>query len=285
MNDIILSFDVGIIHLAYCLFTKENNNWKILEWGNIDLTNRDETKCFCGLKASFTHNNNYFCKVHSKKCEILQEFDELFIEEKSRKCTHIIKDNCCNKKSSLSYLDNCYCTVHAKNIYKKLQTLYKIKSFKNKNIKELDFDLTLAKLFEILDSKKELLKANIVLIENQPSFKNPRMKTISTILYSFYFIRGISDKEITKSNIIKVKFMSPSNKLKVITEGETKKLIILKQTNDAKAYKMTKDLGIKYCKELINHLPEWLKVLEGHKKKDDLCDAFLMCVFYHITYI
>ena len=40
MNDIILSFDVGIVHLAYCLFTKENGNWKILEWGNIDLTNR-----------------------------------------------------------------------------------------------------------------------------------------------------------------------------------------------------------------------------------------------------
>ena len=43
---IILSFDVGIIHLAYCLFTKdETGKWKILEWNNIDLTDRDEIKC------------------------------------------------------------------------------------------------------------------------------------------------------------------------------------------------------------------------------------------------
>ena len=281
MNDIILSFDVGIIHLAYCLFTKENNNWKILEWGNIDLTNRNDTKCHCGLKASYTHNDNFYCKVHSKKCELLKTFDQLYTEEKIQKCTHLVKENCCNKKSSFKYDNNFYCTTHAKGHYKKLQTLYKVKPYKNKSIKELDFDLTLAKLFEVLESKKELLKANIVLIENQPSFKNPRMKTISTILYAFYYMRGIADKEVTKSDIIKVKFMSPSNKLKVVTEGESKKLITLKASNEAKAYKMTKELGIKYCKELINHLPEWLKVLDGHKKKDDLCDAFLQGAYYY----
>ena len=281
MNDIILSFDVGIVHLAYCLFTKENNNWKIIEWGNIDLTERDYTKCHCGLKASFTHDNKYYCKVHSKKCEVLKSFEELFIDEKLQKCNYLIKENCCNKKSTFKYNNDNYCSTHAKSCYKKMQTLYKIKPFKNKNIKELDFDLTLAKLFQVLDSKKELLKANIVLIENQPSFKNPRMKTISTILYGFYIMRGIIDKEITNSNITKVKFMSPSNKLKVVTEGENKKLITLKADNESKAYKMTKELGIKYCKELINHLPEWLTFLNQNKKKDDLCDAFLQGAYYY----
>lgn len=281
MNDIILSFDVGIVHLAYCLFTKENNNWKIIEWGNIDLTERDYTKCQCGLKASFTYDNKYYCKVHSKKCELLKPFDELFIDEKLQKCNYLIKENCCNKKSTFKYNNDIYCSTHAKACYKKMQTTYKVKPFKNKSIKELDFDSTLAKLFQVLDSKKELLKANIVLIENQPSFKNPRMKTISTVLYSFYIMRGIIDKEITNSSITKVKFMSPSNKLKVVTEGETKKLITLKADNESKAYKMTKELGIKYCKELINHLPEWLTFLNQNKKKDDLCDAFLQGAYYY----
>ncbi len=280
MSDIILSFDVGIIHLAYCLFTKENNNWKILEWGNIDLTNRDDTKCDCELKASFTHNGKYYCKVHSKKCEILKPYDDLFSEDKMHTCTHLVKNNCCGKKSCFSYDNNYYCTTHSKSYYKTLQTAYKIKPYKNKSIKELDFDLTLRKLIEILDSKIELLKANTVLIENQPSFKNPRMKTISTFLYSFYMMRGIIDKEKTKSSITKVKFMSPSNKLKVVTEGESKKLVALKATDEAKAYKLTKELGIKYCKELISHLPIWLKVLDSHKKKDDLCDAFLQGAYY-----
>lgn len=281
MSEIILSFDVGIVHLAYCLFTKENNNWKIIEWGNIDLTERDYTKCYCGLKASFIHDNKYYCKVHSKKCELIKPFEELFINEKLQKCNYLIKENCCNKKSTFKYDNNNYCSTHAKLFYKKMQTLYKLKLFKNKSIKELDFDSTLAKLFQVLDSKKELLKANIVLIENQPSFKNPRMKTISTILYGFYIMRGIIDKEITNSSIIKVKFMSPSNKLKVVTEGETKKLVSLKANNESKAYKMTKELGIKYCYELINHLPEWLTFLNQNKKKDDLCDAFLQGAYYY----
>ena len=281
MNDIILSFDVGIVHLAYCLFTKENNNWKIIEWGNIDLTDRDYTKCYCGLKASFTHDNKYYCKVHSKKCELLKPFEELFIDEKLQKCNYLIKENCCNKKSTFKYNNDIYCSTHAKACYKKMQTTFKVKPFKNKSIKELDFDSTLATLFKVLDSKKELLKANIVLIENQPSFKNPRMKTISTVLYSFYIMRGIIDKEITNSSITKVKFMSPSNKLKVVTEGETKKLITLKADNESKAYKMTKELGIKYCKELISHLPEWLTFLNQNKKKDDLCDAFLQGAYYY----
>ena len=78
MDQIILSFDVGIIHLAYCLFTKKDNKWFIIKWENIDLTDREETKCHCGLKASFIQNNNYYCKVHSKKCDPIKQFDEIF---------------------------------------------------------------------------------------------------------------------------------------------------------------------------------------------------------------
>ena len=51
-----------------------------------------------------------------------------------------------------------------------------------------------------------------VLIENQPTLKNPTMKTISTLLYSYFVMRGITDKQGTISN---VRFICPSNKLKV----------------------------------------------------------------------
>ena len=48
---VILSFDVGVIHLSYCLLTKKEFiksdgtkkiDWCIIDWNNIDLTNRDE---------------------------------------------------------------------------------------------------------------------------------------------------------------------------------------------------------------------------------------------------
>jgi hypothetical protein len=281
-NPVILSFDVGIIHLAYCLFTKKNNNWFILEWNNIDLTDRNQTKCHCGLKASFTYNSNYYCKVHSKKCEPIKLFNDLFIENKltNNKCQCLVKENICGKKCSFNDENKIfYCTTHAKSKYKNLSNQYKVKPYKNSSIAELDFDKTQIKLFEILDSKKELLNADIVLIENQPSFKNPRMKSISIALYSYFLLRGILDKNITKSNINKVKFMSPSNKIKVVNDEETKTLTLLKD-NETKLYKLTKELGIKYCKMMINHLPEWLEFLEKQKKKDDLADAFLQGAYY-----
>jgi len=104
------------------------------------------------------------------------------------------------------------------------------------------------------------------------------MKSISISLYDYYLIRGIIDKEITKSNIKKVKFMSPSNKIKLAEDGELNKIVLAK--NESVAYKLTKDLSIKYTKELIKHLPNWLDFLNQQKKKDDLCDAFLQGAYY-----
>ena len=59
--DKILSFDVGIINLAYCFLTKkeyiENGvkilKWDIMDWAIIDLADREEHKCTnCKKKAS-----------------------------------------------------------------------------------------------------------------------------------------------------------------------------------------------------------------------------------------
>ena len=86
-------------------------------------------------------------------------------------------------------------------------------------------------------------------------------------------------KERTKSNITRVKFMSPSNKLKLADEGDTKKLVKLKG-NDAKTYKLTKSLGIKYCQEMIKPFENWKIVFNQHKKKDDLADSFLQGMYY-----
>ena len=89
-----------------------------------------------------------------------------------------------------------------------------------------------------LEARKNLLTANAVVIENQPSFKNPRMKSIATTLYDYYLIRGIIDKDRTKSSIKQVKFMSPSNKLKEFNT-ET-----LDEADNTKKYKITKKLYI-----------------------------------------
>ena len=278
---IILSFDVGIINLAYCLFTKENNKLKILDWNIINLTNRETTKCYCSLKASFCQGSEYFCKVHAKKCEHVKPFEELFKSNTENKCTCLVKDVYCGRKSVYNMGEQYYCTTHAKSKYKSLETSHKVKPFKNKAVSSMDFDDTRLKLFQKLEEKKELLKANIILIENQPSMKNPTMKSIATGLYDFYMIRGLLDK-VSGSDIKVVKFMSPSNKLKLVDDGQTKQVVIYKaESNDSKAYKLTKELSVKYSKELITGMTEWVKFLNEQKKKDDLADALLQGLYYY----
>ena len=292
---IILSFDVGVIHLSYCLLTKKRVNgkldWHIIDWANIDLTNRDEMKCACGKKASLSNISDdiekYYCKVHAKKVNTdIKTFEEYFktIPNAESKCNHIVKENNCNKKA-LYYngIDTMLCNVHAKALYKTIGNASKMKSFKFKNSKLLNFDDVKYSLMMVLESKPNLLQADYVVIENQPSFKNPRMKSIASTLYDYYLIRGIIDKEITKSNITQVKFMSPSNKLKLAGEGDCKELVKVKSEDDGKAYKLTKSLGIKYCSEMVKHLPEWLKHFNSHKKKDDLADSFLQGAYFYIN--
>ena len=62
--------------------------------------------------------------------------------------------------------------------------------------------------------------------------------------------------------------MSPSNKIKLVDDGQTKQIVIYKaESKEAKAYKLTKDLSVKYAKELIINIPEWSIFLNNQKKK------------------
>ncbi len=316
---VILSFDVGVIHLSYCLLTKKEFvkpdgtkklDWHIIDWNNIDLTNRDEQKCHCGAKAKLSNTVNgetkYYCKTHGKKVDTnIVPFEECFkevacagsktkgkkqSETETKLCGHQINSKSeskqCGKNASFYRIDKeentCYyCKTHATQIHTSETKSSQLKNFKIKSSTTLNFDDVKYGLMMELEKRSNLLGADYVVIENQPSFKNPRMKSIASTLYDYYLIRGIIDKSITKSNISQVKFMSPSNKLKIADEGDTKQLIKAKSTDDTKAYKLTKSLGIKYCLDLTTHLPDWQKHFNSFKKKDDLADSFLQGAYFY----
>ena len=304
----ILSFDVGIIHLAYCFFTKKEYKekdlsgneksvykWDIIDWSLIDLTDRDELKCLvCNKIATLQQTNDsilkYYCKVHAKQVNSKPlPYEEIYDKLEKKKiggCCFILgASNCCDKNCTIKDKNNnTFCGAHAKKMYQTLTNDIKMKPLKKTNVSSMDFDDTRLKLINILENKKHLLNADVVVIENQPSFKNPRMKSISALLYDYYIIRGVIDKERTNSNIKRVKFMSPSNKIKLASNGETQQIVKLKSSekasDESKAYKLTKSLAVKYTQDLLKHLPEWLKHFNSYKKKDDLADAFLQGAYY-----
>jgi hypothetical protein len=283
----LLSWDVGILNLSYCLieYDKDNKIWNIIEWDIINLTNRDKMKCYhCGAKPSLFQqiidkDMIYSCKRHIKNInQICDNFKNIFNENTENICCFEGK-NKCMKQSKYSYKDKYYCNTHAKSEYKKQSNSYQLKVFTRKAVRDINLDVLRLKLIRTLDEKKVLLTANKVLIENQPTLKNPRMKSISSTIYDYYLIRGIVDKDITKSNIDLVKYMCPSNKLKLADDGDSQKLIKLKG-DEAKSYKLTKALGIKYCAEMIKNDEKWLDHFTSFKKKDDMADSFLQGIYY-----
>lgn len=291
----ILSWDVGIINLAYCLLNVNGEDWKIEDWGIINLTNRDSLKCVtCGKNASCcteiegkSVEEQYYCKKHIPKDLEVPDFENLFEEYNGEiKCQwgeSNEKLKCCLKNTKYKYKSDsqsiCVCKAHAKSLYKKINDNYKIKSLKKKSVGSMDIDKLKMELIKNLEKRNDFLKVDSILIENQPSMKNPKMKAISSTIYDYFLIRGLFDKERLNSTIDSVKFMSPSNKLKLADDNDTKKLVKVKG-NDAKSYKLTKSLGIKYCKELISKYDNWVGIFEGHKKKDDLADCFLQGLYY-----
>jgi len=281
----ILSWDVGIKNLAFCLINSINEEWSIDDWGIINLIEEKNNKCFqCKRKPFFyiPSTGKKICKIHSRKYEFIPiEFNQYFNSIDKSKCQHKIKDHFCNKNAKFNK-EFSICKIHAKQYYNNYIKNNKLTKIKKKNASEQSIDILRIKLIQELEKRKNLLTANLVLIENQPTLKNPKMKAISSTIYDYFLIRGIFDKLITKSNIDIVRYISPSNKLKIADNTDTIKLIKLKG-QEAKTYKLTKSLGIKYCKKLLENHNNWIDFLNSYKKKDDLADAFLQGMYYHFN--
>ena len=134
-----------------------------------------------------------------------------------------------------------------------------------------------------------------ILIENQPSLKNPKMKTIQVLVYSYFMIRtkidvvdivdtdnidykiddsidNDTDNMITTPNI---QFVSALGKLKYCKDEEIEKMF-----NHLKSkYTIRKKKGIEYCKLYMGDkdIPN-NNFFESNKKKDDFADSYLQAV-------
>ncbi len=219
----ILSFDIGIKNLAFCLLDDQG---LIEDWGILNIS----------IDPVCNHCN----KQNGKQCD---------------------------KTAKYRIDDNFYlCSSH------KLLKIYKEK--KKKNVpKKKNPMLDLGKnMVNILDKKDNFLNVDWVLIENQPALKNPTMKSIQMILYSYFLINGVSNQDSLIENI---EMINARNKLKAY-----KGPVIECDIKDK--YKKTKFLGIEYCKCMINENnidDKFIELFNTSKKQDDLADAYLQGMY------
>jgi hypothetical protein len=287
----LLSIDVGIKNLAFCLLEVENNSkniMKIIQWDIINLSQEDEVKLCCetgkngagagtcNKPAKFTKNGKWFCVKHSKKQEYFIPNSELkpaFINKQKVQSLYEIADKykikytSPIKKAELISLINEY-------IY---NTCFEI--VEKTNASKVDL-VTIGRNIQYKFDK--ILEAHLssidrVIIENQISPIANRMKTIQGMVSQFFIMRN---------NNIQIDFVSASNKLKM--DSKTQPNPETKVKDDAKGkdkttYSERKKNSIKQTIELITNqekYQEWTTFFKNHKKNDDLADSLLQALWY-----
>jgi len=290
----IISIDVGIKNLAYCVLESlDNDIYKIIQWDVINLCG-EEHLCNCPLKSNALKNN-------AKK-------------NKAKKVIESIENNIiCNKKATyvkaIEGVNNYFCQIHAKQSTYLLPnaSLKKIKSWKrdalvsyalekgivfeenskkDSLIKKInDFlrekmldkistvsanEMTLIqmgiKIVQEFDKRLDFSNISHIAIENQISPIANRMKTLQGMLAQYFIMR---DKP-------SISFISSANKLK---KNNVEKNDVLKTQT---TYTERKKEGVKIVKELLEkYNTEWLDKFLHHKKKDDLADAFLQGIWVY----
>lgn len=253
----------------YCTshLSKAQLDFKDIEIASLDISENNEKCIMCEKMGIYTSNllKHPLCKTHYRS-ECIR--NKLICATK--KCKHIITkglhifDDNGNETLIIGWCIDHYEDEHKNYICKKKRKI-------SQNCNKIPLTLLGTSMFQKLDNDPSFLHVDKVFIENQPTFINPTMKTISAMLYSYFVMRGIHEKDKNNSNISNISFCSPSKKIKV---GGKKTDDKLKCTDDG-VYKLTKDLAVKFSKALVSDNQEYLDMIDVHDKQDDLADALL----------
>ena len=292
----IISIDVGIKNLAFCLFSindqntnentneNTNTNTKILLWDVLNLSQKTEIKCCdqgCNSAVKFSKNGSYYCLKHAKKHGTYK------IAKPDLKIATIKK---CKVKDLLILAAKYNIIIPLKetkvgilSLFQKYLDAFYFDNVESVNASKLDLVTIGKNMMYQLDIilKDHLTTIDLVIIENQISPIANRMKTVQGMISQYFIMRNQN---------IQIEFVSSANKLKgqEVADSDDEKEVIEMGEKESKAkvkpsYSDRKKMGIKYCLDLINKSNDdklWHPFFINHKKQDDLADSFLQGIWY-----
>ena len=258
----------------------------------------------CNKKATYClekkYNGEYrgICDTHYKKLE----FKSLPTVSDKSTCYYHELNNTSKNSTNNSISGKCKLKAHwlfKDHFFIGLCKKHKKKYIEDNNRKPDDFleaikakkatlinltNLGLA-LYSKMDNKQELLNVDTVLLENQPVLINPTMKSVQMLLYSYFIMKGIKEKQISNTKpISNIKCYQASRKTELIKYlPENQQTLINNKINNLKGnYAKNKKAAIMITNYLIDENPLWGDFYKNHKKKDDLADSLLMTLHYLI---
>jgi hypothetical protein len=294
----ILSIDVGIKNLAYCLLEKTHtdndaaahgtaahaddtadNGYAILKWDVLNLCGKPPTCNICnkpakytGKKMNETNTANilmHFCATHAKKSEFKIPEAALTLKKikamKLIQLNEIVKDFHITLPASHNKKEQILKEVIHYMDTKMLSTTTSVAA---NSVDLVSLGIALQQTFDE-ELKNELATIDQIIIENQISPIANRMKTLQGMIAQYFIMR----------NKTKIVFVSSANKLKGYDMEED----ACEGEKDKTSYSDRKKAGVKITLAQLNEhdlFAKWIPHFKTHKKKDDLADAFLQGIWY-----
>ena len=262
----ILSIDVGMKNLAFCLFhINEKLEYNIDCWDVINLCDENNHMCCCrkknnspcGKTAKYCKEGKYYCKIHAKNKTYKIPPSELLPHKIKKLNIKPLRDLAKKfdieipKKIKKVDLQNII-LIHIKKFY--FDTIKKTKTI---DINLVQYGRNLKNKFNEILKDKDI---DGVIVENQIGPLALRMKTL----------QGMIMQHFIEKNIPLVEEVSATNKLKEFINHKT-------------TYNERKKASIKFTLDILNKnnsINSWLNFFNSHKKKDDLADCFLQGRWY-----
>lgn len=319
-NKRIISFDVGIKNMAYCIFdvvhTESSPTITILDWNILNLSkssltaatdNSDVPSCMhamsigkpskknpipatklCGKKSKYHKDDFYVCEKHAKESKKWtmpkKEYSEKALQKLKMDALKTFVKN-----------ENIYFFTSIPDKIKKQELIDKVvqhyetrcwvenpKPVKAVNAGAIDLISIGRNLYSQISQIPHMKTVTHVVIENQISPIANRMKTIQGMLAQIFILYDIAE----------IEFVSSANKLKDFVKDSS---TVVKDSSTAvkekkekekppvnAAYKQHKTDGVTFCRQFLGDYftHRWATFFNESGKKDDLADSFLQGIWY-----
>lgn len=256
----ILSFDVGLRHLAYC----------IIEFNDAIFIDRKKRN----IERLPLMN---YLKIHSWGIiNVLEDDDQ------STQPIPVCSSDGCSAKAKVKFAidsgETFACGRHKKKLSKDHIEISLPPPPKRRNALKLSLEEQSIYLTQALSPERappELFQVQRVIIEQQPRL-NMKMKLVSAMVLQIFIW-----------NKLETELFSAAHKLRVLSDVERIERIRANAQNLSRAnfrraqYRMNKQDSEKHTRILLNYLePQWTTLFNTSRKKDDLADSLLQGIAY-----